>query len=176
MRVKKKIGILMLTDYNYDVDEESEQRFIEQYGANITIQLRDGRYFLYSSRPWLSFCFCFRMDSDKDWIPLKVQVWPVREERSLYCVRITTSHYSFCLKNSCAIRDISEFYQLRSILTVSGSKFFIDSDTIIVHISMIKALFADSEYLHDDTLPATAANALGILLQNNIKWNCNFPL
>ena len=74
------------------------------------------------------------MDSDQDWIPLKVQVWPVREERSLYCVRITTSHYSFCLKNSCAIRDISEFYQLRSILTVSGSgsTFFSDSDTIIV--------------------------------------------
>ena len=53
MRVKKKIGILMLTDYNYDVDEEGEQRFIEEYGANITIQLRDGRYFLHSFRPWL---------------------------------------------------------------------------------------------------------------------------
>ena len=43
MRIKKKIGIKMLTDYNFDVDEESEQRFIEEYGANITIQLRDGR-------------------------------------------------------------------------------------------------------------------------------------
>ena len=52
----------------------------------------------------------------------------------------------------------------------------IDSDTILVHIIMIKALFADSEYLHDDTLPATAANALGILLQNNIKCLCNFSL
>ena len=43
MKMKKKIGIFMLTDYNCDVDEESEQRFIEEYGAKITIQLRDGR-------------------------------------------------------------------------------------------------------------------------------------
>lgn len=108
--MKKKIGIFMLTDYNCDVDEESEQRFIEEYGAKITIQLRDGR-----------------MDADQDWRPLQVQVWPVREERSLYCVRITTSHYSFCLKNSCVIRDISEFYQFRSILTTQNTYMTIPS-------------------------------------------------
>ena len=52
----------------------------------------------------------------------------------------------------------------------------IDSNTFRVHIILIKALFADSEYLYDDTLPATATNALGIILQNNIKCLCNFSL
>ena len=43
--MKKKISIFKLTDYNIDVDEESDQRFIDEYGANITIQLRDGRWY-----------------------------------------------------------------------------------------------------------------------------------
>jgi len=82
-------------------DEDSEQRLIEENGANKSIKLRDGR-----------------MTAEDDWSPLQIQVWPVPGERTLYYVRLRTSHYSFCLKNSCVIRDISEFYQLRNILTV----------------------------------------------------------
>ena len=39
------IGIQILTDYNYVgfVNEDSEQRLIEDYGANMHINLRDGR-------------------------------------------------------------------------------------------------------------------------------------
>ena len=39
------IGIPILTDYNYVgfVNEDSEQRLIEEYGANMHINLRDGR-------------------------------------------------------------------------------------------------------------------------------------
>ena len=61
------------------------------------------------------------MAADQDWSPMQVQVWPVLGERSLYYIRLRTSHYSFCLRSSCVIRDITEFYQLKSILNVSGS-------------------------------------------------------
>jgi len=100
--MKNKISIQSLTYYYYEIDEDSEQRLIEENGANKSIKLRDGR-----------------MTAEDDWSPLQIQVWPVPGEKSLYYVRLRTSHYSFCLKNSCVIRDISEFYQLRNILTVS---------------------------------------------------------
>lgn len=40
---KKNIGLKSFTNYNYVVDEESEQRFVEENGVNKEIQLRDGR-------------------------------------------------------------------------------------------------------------------------------------
>ena len=71
------------------------------------------------TKPTILFNSLLRMAADQDWSPMQVQVWPVLGERSLYYIRLRTSHYSFCLRSSCVIRDINEFYQLRSILTVS---------------------------------------------------------
>lgn len=46
--INNTIGIQTFTDYNYVgfVNEDSEQRLIEEYGADLEINLRDGRYFL----------------------------------------------------------------------------------------------------------------------------------
>ena len=139
------IGLQIFTDNNcvHFVNEDNEHSFIEENGANKGVLLRDGRSnFLFLFRiPWLLHYFyylIFRITADEDGCPLQIQVWPVQGERTLYYVRLRTSHYSFCLKNSCVIRDISEFYQLRSILTVSG-RFpcpLIFEDTFLVHVKM----------------------------------------
>lgn len=41
--MKNKISIQSLTYYYYEIDEDSEQRLIEENGANKSIKLRDGR-------------------------------------------------------------------------------------------------------------------------------------
>ena len=41
--MKNRLGSKSFTDLNNYFDEESEQRFVEEYGANREVQLRDGR-------------------------------------------------------------------------------------------------------------------------------------
>ena len=41
--MKNKISIQYLTYYYYEIDKDSEQRLIEENGANKSIKLRDGR-------------------------------------------------------------------------------------------------------------------------------------
>jgi len=112
-------------DYNYDVDEANELSFIRENGADISIELKDGR-----------------LNVEKEWSPLQVQVWPVRGEKSLYYIRLRTCHYSFCLKHSCVVRDLSAFYQLRSILASHNTYTLIPSLPIqpILWVSSYKSI------------------------------------
>ena len=41
--METNIGNDFLTYFMYDLDDDSEKRYIEEFGANIQIELRDGR-------------------------------------------------------------------------------------------------------------------------------------
>ena len=108
------------------------------------------------------------MNVEKEWSPLQVQVWPVRGEKSLYYIRLRTCHYSFCLKHSCVVRDLSAFYQLRSILAVSET-------LTLSPIFFCILKFTESQHLHADPLAANTAHTLGLLLQIHISCYGAFP-
>jgi len=76
---------------------EEEETYSSQHGATVTIQLEDGRL-------------------DAEMSPTTIQVSPVEGERNMFYVRLRTSHYSFSIKNTCVVRSLQSFYQLRSIL------------------------------------------------------------
>jgi len=66
-------------------------------GAELTIQLEDGRMDVESS-------------------PTVVSVCPVEGERNMFYLRLRTEHYSFSIKSTCVVRSLESFYQLRRIL------------------------------------------------------------
>ena len=51
--------------------------------------------------------------------PVSLQVYPILQEKSMYYIKLRTSHYSFSLKNSCVVRSLDSFYQLRKMIVVS---------------------------------------------------------
>merc|ERR1712083_962009 len=55
-----------------------------------------------------------RLDVERS--PTEISVCPVEGERNLFYVRLKTNHYSFSIKNTCVVRSLESFYQLRSIL------------------------------------------------------------
>jgi len=89
----------MIGDYNENFDEESERRFVEEYGAVREIIIQDGR-----------------LDADELQQTSTLIVFPVLSERNLYCVKLQTSHYSFSISSSTVKRGLDSFYQLRSII------------------------------------------------------------
>ena len=50
--------------------------------------------------------------------PVSLQVYPILQEKSMYYIKLRTSHYSFSLKNSCVVRSLDSFYQLRKMIVV----------------------------------------------------------
>ena len=64
--------------------------------------------------------FFVRLDAELS--PTTIRVSPVEGERNMFYVRLRTSHYSFSIKNTCVVRSLQSFYQLRSILKVRFSE------------------------------------------------------
>ena len=60
--------------------------------------------------------FFVRLDAELS--PTTIRVSPVEGERNMFYVRLRTSHYSFSIKNTCVVRSLHSFYQLRAILKV----------------------------------------------------------
>jgi len=77
--------------------EEEEETYSSQHGATVTLTLEDGRL-------------------DAELSPTTIRVSPVEGERNMFYVRLRTSHYSFSIKNTCVVRSLQSFYQLRAIL------------------------------------------------------------
>ena len=66
----------------------------------------------------------FRIEMEDGAPPTHLQVSPVKGEKSIYYVRLKTSHYSFSIKNSCVTRSLDSFYQLRKDLEIFHAKSF----------------------------------------------------
>ena len=73
-----------------------------------------GEIFISSDRPETTFFV--RLDAELS--PTTIRVSPVEGERNMFYIRLKTSHYSFSIKNTCVVRSLQSFYQLRSILKV----------------------------------------------------------
>ena len=108
-----------------DTREDEEETYSAQNGATVTVQLEDGRLFVeiffLSVRPVPTFFV--RLDAELSPIPTTIRVSPVEGERNMFYVRLRTNHYSFSIKNTCVVRSLQSFYQLRGILKVRLSDF-----------------------------------------------------
>ena len=104
-----------------DTREEEEETYSSQHGATVTLTLEDGRlekclFPLQRERERSESTFFVRLDAELS--PTTIRVSPVEGERNMFYVRLRTSHYSFSIKNTCVVRSLQSFYQLRSILKV----------------------------------------------------------
>ena len=84
--------------------------------------------------PW-QIIHVFNVRLDAEMSPTTIRVSPVEGERNMFYVRLRTSHYSFSIKNTCVVRSLQSFYQLRSILKVSF-RFRSTQGWIVVRLSI----------------------------------------